>query len=211
MCWILRNYLTHQNLLISKSVHARNFCAMRTKVNLIRGQDSMTVEADLVELAQKHVNDYASKWKKQLRLYGQEDKFWDWEFKLQFVISRQPNREGYAIEYEGETQGLMLIETQMHGSRLTEGKRLVYVDGIASAPSNRETIQRPPKLKGVGTALLAFARTRSVELGYEGRVGLHSLPGAEEFYDNQGMIDLGEDEDYDDLVYFEYGVRRSPT
>jgi hypothetical protein len=66
---------------------------MRTKVNLIRGQDSMTVEADLVELAQKHVNDYASKWKKQLRLYGQEDKFWDWEFKLQFVISKQPNRE----------------------------------------------------------------------------------------------------------------------
>ncbi|WP_414585385.1 hypothetical protein [Scytonema sp. PCC 10023] len=53
----------------------------------------MTVEADLVELAQKHVNDYASKWKKQLRLYGQEDKFWDWEFKLQFVISKQPNRE----------------------------------------------------------------------------------------------------------------------
>ena len=29
----------------------------------------------------------------------------------------------------------------------------------------------------------------SIELGYEGRVGLHSLPGAEEFYDNQGMIE----------------------
>ncbi|MBE9104146.1 GNAT family N-acetyltransferase, partial [Nostoc cf. edaphicum LEGE 07299] len=86
----------------------------------------MTVEADLVELVQKHVNDYASEWKEQLRLYGQEDKFWDWEFKLQFVIHRQPNREGYAIEYEGETQGLMLIETQMHGSRISEGKRLVY-------------------------------------------------------------------------------------
>ncbi|MBG1265440.1 GNAT family N-acetyltransferase [Nostoc sp. WHI] len=182
---------------------------MRTKVKLIRGQDSMAVKADLVELVQKHANDYASAWKEQLRLYGQEDKFWDWEFKLQFVISRQPNREGYAIEYEGETQGLMLIETQMHGSRLSEGKRLVYLDGIASAPWNREFIQRPPKLKGVGTALLTFARNRSVELGYEGRVGLHSLPGAEEFYDNQGMIDLGEDEDYEDLVYFEYGVRRS--
>lgn len=182
---------------------------MPTKVELIRGQDSIAVEADLVELAQKHVNDYTSKWKEQLRLYGQEDKFWDWEFKLKFIINRQENREGYAIEYSGETQGLMLIETQMHGSRISEGKRLVYIDGIASAPWNREFIQRPSKLKGVGTALLAFARNRSIELGYEGRVGLHSLPGAEEFYDNQGMIDLGEDEDYDDLVYFEYGVRRS--
>ncbi len=183
---------------------------MRTKVELIRGQDSMIVEAYLVELAQKHVNDYVLQWKQQLGLYGQEDKFWDWEFKLQFIIRRQENREGYAIEYEGETQGLMLIETQLHGSRLKEGKRLIYVDGVASAPWNRQFIQRQPKLKGVGTALLVFARTRSIELGYEGRVGLHSLSGAEEFYENQGMINLGEDEDYDDLIYFEYGVRRSP-
>ncbi len=199
-----------KNLIISKSTNAHDSGAMRTKVSLIRGQDSIAVEADLVELAQNHVNDYTSNWKEQLRLYGQEDKFWDWEFKLKFIINRQENREGYAIEYSGETQGLMLIETQMHGSRISEGKRLVYIDGIASAPWNREFIQRPPKLKGVGTALLAFARNRSIELGYEGRVGLHSLPGAEEFYENQGMIDLGEDEDYDDLVYFEYGVRRSP-
>jgi hypothetical protein len=182
---------------------------MRTTVKLIRGQDGVTVEADLVELRQKHADDYTSQWKEKLRLYGQEDKFWDWEFKLEFVISRQPNREGYAIEYEGETQGLMIIETQMHGSRLAEGERLVYIDGIATAPWNRAHIQRPPKLKGVGTAFLAFARTRSVELDCGGRVGLHSLPGAEEFYDHQGMIDLGEDEDYDDLVYFEYGVWRS--
>src|SRR5689334_12786602 len=105
----------------------------------------------------------------------------------------------------------MLIETQLHGSRLTPGKRLVYVDGIASAPWNREAIQSPPKYKGVGTALLSFARKRSLELGYEGRVGLHSLPGVEKFYDRQGMIDLGEDEDYDELVYFEYGVWRSSS
>lgn len=187
-----------------------NFGAMLSLVKLIRGQDNTIVEGNLIELAQKHVDDYANKWKEQLKLHGQSDKFWDWDFKLEFVISRQPNREGYAIEYEAETQGLMLIETQMHGSRLVEGKRLVYIDGIATAPWNRSSIQRPPKLKGVGTAFLVFARTRSLELGYEGRVGLHSLPGVEEFYDNQGMIDVGEDEDYDDLVYFEYGIFRSP-
>ena len=70
-------------------------------------------------------------------------------------------------------------------------------------------MQRPPRYKGVGSVFLLFARTRSLELGYEGRVGLHSLPGTEKFYDNQGMLDLGQDEDYDDLVYFEYGVWRS--
>ncbi|AHJ28569.1 hypothetical protein NSP_22370 [Nodularia spumigena CCY9414] len=105
----------------------------------------------------------------------------------------------------------MIIETQLHGSRLAEGQRLIYVDGIASAPWNREMIQRPPNYKGVGTALLSFARTGSLELGYNGRVGLHSLPGSEKFYDLQGMIDVGEDEDYDDLIYFEYGIWRSST
>ncbi|GAB1544642.1 hypothetical protein NUACC21_73180 [Scytonema sp. NUACC21] len=53
--------------------------------------------------------------------------------------------------------------------------------------------------KGVGTALLRFARLLSVELGYEGRVGLHSLPGAERFYEKQGMLDYGSEEDYDNL------------
>ena len=77
---------------------------------------------------------------------------------------------------------------------------------IATAPLNREIIQRPPKLQGVGTALLLFAQNRSLELGYSGRVGLHSLPGYEKFYDNRGMLDLGQDPDYENLVYFEYGV-----
>ena len=181
---------------------------MQLEVQLIRGEDRTFLNAYLVELAQKHVNDYLLLWKSRLNLYVQADKFWDWEFKLRFIASSS-NREGYAIECEGETQGLMLMETQMHGSRITEGKRLVYLDGIATAPWNRQDVQRPPRYKGVGSVFLVFARTRSFELGYEGRVGLHSLPGTEKFYDNQGMLDLGQDEDYDDLVYFEYGVWRS--
>ncbi|GAA6614943.1 hypothetical protein [Scytonema sp. NUACC26] len=28
----------------------------------------------------------------------------------------------------------------------------------------------------------------------------------EEFYENQGMFDLGPDEDYDNLIYFEFGL-----
>ncbi len=43
------------------------------------------------------------------------DKWWDWEFKLQSIINKQVNREGYAIEYQRETEGLMMIETQLHG------------------------------------------------------------------------------------------------
>jgi hypothetical protein len=140
-------------------------------------------------------------------LFKQEDKYWDWRFKLRYIAS-QDNREGYAIECENQTQGLMMIETQMHGSRFNIGKKLVYVDGIAAAPTNRIQIQCPPQFKGVGTALLSFARIRSIELGYEGRVGLHSLLSAEGFYEKQNMSNYGKEEEYENLTYFEYGTLR---
>lgn len=180
---------------------------MQRKISLKRGIDNTSIEAYLVDLGQNHVDDYVNNWVEKLRLFTQEDKYWDWIFKLRY-IANQENLEGYAVECENTTQGLMIIETQMHGSRLNIGKRLVYVDGIATAPTNRIEIQRPPQFKGVGQALLNFARIRSVELGYEGRVGLHSLPRSVGFYEKQNMFNCGPEEDYDNLVYFEYGVLR---
>lgn len=56
------------------------------------------------------------------------------------------------------------------------------------------------------TNQLTFARLRSVELGYGGRVGLHSLPNAEGFYEQLQMSDYGPDLEKNGLVYFEYGV-----
>jgi hypothetical protein len=78
------------------------------------------------------------------------------------------------------------------------------------APWNRVKIQNPPRYRNVGTSLLNFARIRSLDLGYKGRIGLHSLPDAVQFYDKQKMQNLGEDEDYDNFVYFEYGILRKP-
>jgi hypothetical protein len=65
-------------------------------------------------------------------------------------------------------------------------------------------LQSPPYLKGVGTALLVFAKQRSLALGYDGLVGLHSLPISEGFYRRLRMSDYGEDPDKDNLRYFEF-------
>ncbi|GAA6614790.1 GNAT family N-acetyltransferase [Scytonema sp. NUACC26] len=180
---------------------------MPKKIYLNRSIDNSTVEATIVNLATKHVEDFENQWAELLRQYKQQDKFWDLMVKLR-MISRFDNYEGYAVEYENQTEGLLVIETTMHGSQITLGKRLVYIYYIATAPLNRKIIQNPPKLQGIGTSLLLSTRERSLELGYEGRVGLHSLPGYEKFYDNRGMYDLGPDEDLDELVYFEYGLWR---
>jgi hypothetical protein len=98
----------------------------------------------------------------------------------------------------------------MHGSWINPGKRLVYITRLVTAPPNRIEIQNPPRFKGVGTVLLRLARIRSVELGYGGRIGLHSLPNSFRFYERINMINCGKDtddgdNDNDELTYFEYG------
>jgi hypothetical protein len=85
-----------------------------------------------------------------------------------------------------------------------------------TAPWNRLSIQRPPEWRRVGRSLMAWARQRSVELGYEGRVGLQSLPDAVGFYEQIDMMRLElephEIVDADEkLPYFEYRVPRRRT
>ena len=52
--------------------------------------------------------------------------------------------------------------------------------------------------------LIATAVQLSLEEGFRGRIGLHSLPQAETFYaTNCGMTDLGKDTKKEGLRYFE--------
>ncbi|MBD2452308.1 GNAT family N-acetyltransferase [Nostoc sp. FACHB-152] len=173
-------------------------------IELIRGVDNLPIQGNIEELASKHIDDFVNFWSEELQKYQTQDKQWDWLFKLNF-IKRNSEFEGYALVAEDSTQGLMKIETQLHSSHQVYGQKLVYVEFLASAPWNRSFIQRPPKFRGVGTNLLRYARVRSVELGYGGRVGLHSLPESVRFYENQLMNNFGLDENKDNLIYFEYG------
>ena len=75
---------------------------------------------------------------------------------------------------------------------------LVYVDYIAAAPWNLGEFLKKmgyqPRYREVGRVLMTTAITLSRDLGYEGRIGLHSLPQTESFYENTcGMMPLGED------------------
>jgi hypothetical protein len=185
---------------------------MNFRIRLVQGADLQTVEAQLVNLTERHISDYETSWRNVLQEAQQEDKYWDWAYK-QRQSDRQGNYEGYAVEYQSRTQGLMLIETQQYRSLLEPGQRIIYVVALASAPWNRRQIQRPPELKGVGLGLLLFARQRSVEIGYGGRIGLHALPGAEQFYERQNMTRYEADPDEylvdpeeEELAYFEYSA-----
>lgn len=99
----------------------------------------------------------------------------------------------------------MAIAARPSMSVLAPGQELVYVDYLETAPWNLRTPIVAPRFSGVGTVLMAEAIAFSLQSGLNGRVGLHSLEQATEFYERGcRMRDLGPDPGYYDLQYFEY-------
>lgn len=85
-------------------------------------------------------------------------------------------------------------------------QELVYVEYVETAPWNwpLPRINQEPRSRAVGPQLFEMAIRWSKQIGFKGRVGLHSLPQAEEFYrDRCRMTDLELDRAYQNLRYFE--------
>jgi len=180
---------------------------MQQTIELRQGNGQI-VEAYLCRMQPQHLDDFNQIWQSLLQEMGEEDAFWSWARKKQLSLN-QDRYETYAIEYDDLTQGLLWIETQWHRSQRRSSRPLVYVEALASAPWNRSRMNPIPYFAGVGTALLQFARQRSLQLGYGGRLGLHALPGSESFYESRNMLNFGYDPDRE-MVYFEYGPINPP-
>jgi hypothetical protein len=164
-------------------------------------------------LNDKNFRDFETVWKPELERRAKEfatwgeraegnvqDVHWDWVGKAQ----NEAVFESYAIECDDMTQALMLVATAPHFGRLESqrGLDLSYIELLASAPWNRPKFSETPKYKGGGRILLATAISLSIELELKGRIGLHSLPESESWYDEQGMKRCGFDADKK-MQYFE--------
>ena len=180
---------------------------MERAVQLLSGTGQIA-EGLIRTVQQRHWSDFQSVWQGILVELEQPDARWMWDYKLR-QAQQESRYEAYALEVESFTQGLLFLETQWRRSHLPQRYPLVYVEALASAPWNRSAIERPPFLRGVGRTLLLFARRRSVELGYGGRVGFHSLLEAEGFYRHLQVPDYGADPEKENLVNFEYGAIQS--
>jgi len=172
------------------------------QVSLFEVSSNNWVDALLYDaILANHLDDYEQKWVPITRTTAEEHTHWDWTSK----DFSPPGKQSFAIECCNETQGMMIVDPQKR-CQLPEhdGQELVYVDYLEAAPWNRSVIQDPPRYRLVGTLLITAAITLSRELGYNGKIGLHSLPQAERYYRNRcGMTDLGEDEQDLNLRDFE--------
>jgi|GEM_PF-613844 len=147
----------------------------------------------------------------ELQSHGEtlESAHWRWTWKA----TRPPHWHCLVtVECEGQVQGIMAVENLLRRSVLTPNAWVLYVDFLEVAPWNYRVPQdrsksavREPRFRGVGTLLLGEAIRLSIGASAGGRVGLHGLPQAENFYvDRCGMTRIGSDPAYHDLVYFEY-------
>lgn len=133
-----------------------------------------------------------------------EHAHWDWEYKAGLL--GLPGARCMGVEQAGRMQGMALIREVGYAARLPPdvGRPLIYLDYLESAPWNQRGPGRMPVYRGVGTALFQAVVRRSAELGFAGRVGLHSLTQAAGFYATvPGMVGLGPDPGYFGLGYYE--------
>jgi hypothetical protein len=131
---------------------------------------------------------------------------WNWTTKAPLLARLEVS--GHGVVAEGAWQGLMLTKTASQFARLggDRGKPIVYIDFLEVAPWNwpLSGISQQPRYRGIGTLLFTQAVRQSFEEEFRGRVGLHSLPQAENFYRSVlGMTAVERDPAKQNLMYFE--------
>lgn len=186
-------------------------------IYLLDGPTGDGVEAELRDaIKSAQLEDWQTKWQPALLAVLQDlarggvpiaqwpqSWHWNWQQKTAQVQGLLGFR-GFSVVAQGVTQGLAQVDLTKFAREPSQvGKPLVYLDYLEVAPWNWTGLGAAPRLRGVGSALITAAVTLSIEEGYKGRIALHSLPQADAFYRKIGMTDLGPDQAYQNLRYFE--------
>lgn len=137
---------------------------------------------------------------------------WNWALKtpqLQLL-----HAIGFGVICEADWQGVMLLTTATTFARLPadKGKPIAYIDYLETAPWNWRvpSVAQEGRYKGVGSVLFRQAIQQSVDEGFRGRIGLHSLPQSRGYYQNAcGMTPLGPDPNKQNLLYFELTTEKA--
>jgi len=147
-------------------------------IMLLESASNSPVEAALhLALGVGQVRAAEAAWRPLRARIRAEHSHWDWDYKSGFLV--EPGARCLGVECAGRMQGMMLVREVGHAARLDPecGRPLVYVDYLESAPWNLRA-GGPHQYSGVGQVLVRAAVRRSLELGYRGRVELHSLPSS---------------------------------
>ncbi|BBL77503.1 hypothetical protein [Methylomagnum ishizawai] len=177
-------------------------------------------EAELWDaITEQQISDWEGEWGPELsksiqrlkragvdRRSWPQSRHWNWRDKKADHLQGLLACQGFSVVGGGLTQGMMIVDTAKKRCRIEsqKNKHIVYIEYLENAPWNRKELFDPPRYRGVGSILIRAAIELSKNESFKGRIGLHSLPQADEFYaDTCNMTDLGVDAGYYGLRYFE--------
>ena len=141
-----------------------------------------------------------------------QPRHWHWNWENKGDQLGQFNLSFFGIECAGELQGLMKVDLAKYSARIPtqKGAELAYIDYLEVAPWNHREIATElggtRRYATIGWNLFAAAVQLSRQVGFDGRVGLHSLPHpqTEQFYQKTcKMLPLERDSAKENLLYFE--------
>lgn len=180
---------------------------------LREGATGNPIQASLFdEIADEHLVLWSRTWSPEMKRYVAvnppsgcpEDAHWNWRLKS-IGLGTLLSSHSFALVCNGELQALMIVR-DLASAKLPGqfGLPLVHIEFVATAPWNRPEFQQPVRYKGCGRIMILASIEVSRICGGKGRIGLHSLPAAEEFYERKcGMTRLGADAAHQNLLYFE--------
>jgi GNAT superfamily N-acetyltransferase len=135
---------------------------------------------------------------------NEKDSHWSWD-KLAHSASVRSNYIAVGLlSEEDNIEAAMIYKLT---DALKNGDLAGYIAFIATAPRNREHLNKDVLYKGCGSALMYWALRESYKIGYEGRIRLESLKTENtlNFYRSKGFDELGENETDKNLIDFELG------
>ena len=129
------------------------------------------------------------------------DYHWNWVDVISRQVLNKPTARSVCLKSpDGAIQGAMVYRIGAR-SALNPGKKVVYVDRLATAPRNRSNLVPTPRFSRVGECLLRYAMVDSISYGLGG--GLTVFPIANiPFYERQGFLRTEEyNKDYAAFLY----------
>lgn len=185
------------------------------QVTLFDRLNQESILAEINAMTDCHVQNLKSSWipafRQRYQAQERDEDFSMWNTGNGYfdLLIHRKNLSSFALIAENNVQGVLLLQRETQPSYLEPNCSLIYVRYLATAPWNRRDKSGPGQFRGVGTLLMAWALQESQDAGCDGRLGLHSQRGSDEFYRRLGLHNLGLDAAHRGMNYFELRCSRA--
>lgn len=168
------------------------------RVFLKHRETHATTPGILCAITPDYLSRAQSTWSKRFATQGcatgdtDDHLLWDDAFAAAALTRAHELPMGYAILSPDRVEGMIVLSPVAEPSRKDMGGSLISVRYLATAPWNRDGVNRESGHLGVGRLLLARAVLDSVARGHNGRIGIQSHVSARGYFESLGFDSVAE-------------------